>query len=65
VVGRPPGAFRGKVRIRYRHHGASATVTPTLDGFEVRFEDPQRAITPGQAAVIYRDDEVIGGGFIA
>jgi tRNA-specific 2-thiouridylase len=65
VARRPSTAFQGKVRVRYRHHGALATVTPTLTGFEVRFEDPQRAITPGQAAVIYRDDEVIGGGFIA
>jgi tRNA-specific 2-thiouridylase len=31
----------------------------------VRFDEPQRAITPGQAAVVYRGEEVIGGGFIA
>lgn len=65
VTSRPSRTFRGKVRIRYRHHGAWASVTPTNDGFEVHFEDPQRAITPGQAAVVYDDDEVIGGGFIA
>ena len=65
VTGRPADAFQGEVRIRYRHRGAFADVTPTGDGFEVRFDEPQRAITPGQAAVVYRGDEVIGGGFIA
>jgi tRNA-specific 2-thiouridylase len=65
VAGRPVDAFQGEVRIRYRHRGALADVTPTGDGFEVRFDEPQRAITPGQAAVVYRGDEVIGGGFIA
>ena len=62
---KPEGAFRGQVQIRYRHRGALADITPTHDGFEVRFDEPQRAITPGQAAVVYRSDEVIGGGFIA
>jgi len=65
VAGRPADTFQGEVRIRYRHRGALARVTPTGDGFEVRFDEPQRAITPGQAAVVYRGDEVIGGGFIA
>jgi tRNA-specific 2-thiouridylase len=65
VAGCPADAFHGEVRIRYRHRGALADVTPTGDGFEVRFDEPQRAITPGQAAVVYRGDEVIGGGFIA
>lgn len=63
--GRPADAFQGEVRIRYRHGGASGQITPVGDGFEVRFTEPQRAITPGQAAVVYRGDEVIGGGFIA
>jgi tRNA-specific 2-thiouridylase len=62
---RPARAFEARVRIRYRHPGASATVTPTDDGFEVEFHAPERAITPGQAAVVYRGDEVLGGGFIA
>ncbi|NOQ83198.1 MAG: tRNA 2-thiouridine(34) synthase MnmA, partial [Myxococcales bacterium] len=65
VAGRPADALRGEVRIRYRHRGALADVTPKDHGFEVRFNEPQRAITPGQAAVVYRGDEVIGGGFIA
>lgn len=65
VAGRPAEPFQGEVRIRYRHRGARADVIPTGGGFEVRFDEPQRAITPGQAAVVYRGDEVIGGGFIA
>ncbi len=65
VAGPPADEFEGEVRIRYRHRGALARVTPCGDGFEVRFDRPQRAITPGQAAVVYRGDEVIGGGFIA
>ncbi len=65
VAGRPANTFQGEVRIRYRHPGAIGDITPTHDGFEVRFAEPQRAITPGQAAVVYRGDEVIGGGFIA
>jgi tRNA-specific 2-thiouridylase len=64
IVAPPQNSFRGEVRIRYRHAGAAGEVTPTRDGFEVRFSEPQRAITPGQAAVVYRGDEVIGGGFI-
>ena len=62
---RPVRSFRGEVRIRYRHAGAHGEITPVGDGFEVRFTEPQRAITPGQAAVVYQGDEVIGGGFIA
>jgi len=65
VADRPVDTFEGEVRIRYRHRGAVGDVTPTREGFEVRFAEPQRAITPGQAAVVYRGDEVIGGGFIA
>jgi tRNA-specific 2-thiouridylase len=62
--GTPAEPFRAEVRVRYRHRPAAGLVAPTDDGFEVRFDEPQRAISPGQAAVIYRDDEVLGGGFI-
>lgn len=65
LAAQPKEPFRAEVRVRYRHRAAPALVSPTSDGFEARFEEPQRAISPGQAAVIYRDDEVIGGGFIA
>jgi tRNA-specific 2-thiouridylase len=52
-------------KIRYNHPGAAATVTP-LDGnrVKVKLHNPARAITPGQAAVFYQDDLVVGGGWI-
>ena len=52
-------------KIRYNHPGTPATVTP-LGGNRVRVKlhTPQRAITPGQAAVFYQDDLVLGGGWI-
>ncbi len=58
--------MRAEVKIRYRHTGAEASVRP-LDGgrVEVRFERPQRAVTPGQAAVFYSGDTVLGGGWIS
>ncbi len=60
----PAGPFDAEVRIRYRHQAAAARVTPTAGGFEARFAQPQRAIAPGQAAVIYQGESVVGGGFI-
>jgi tRNA-specific 2-thiouridylase len=52
-------------RIRYRHPGAPALVMPSENNiYTVRFDEPQMAITPGQFAVFYNDDEVIGGGEI-
>jgi tRNA-specific 2-thiouridylase len=53
------------VKIRYRTEAARAVVVPCEGGAEVRFERPQRAVTPGQAAVFYDGDEVVGGGIIA
>jgi tRNA-specific 2-thiouridylase len=53
-------------KIRYNHPGAAATVTPAGNGsVKVKLHTPQRAITPGQAAVFYQDDLVVGGGWIA
>lgn len=66
VAGAPPaGAVRCVVRLRYRHRGAAATVDPLAgDRAEVRFDQPEFAVTPGQAAVFYDADEVLGGGWI-
>ena len=53
-------------KIRYNHPGTPATVTPTGNGsVKVKLHSAQRAITPGQAAVFYKDDLVVGGGWIA
>jgi tRNA-specific 2-thiouridylase len=53
-------------KIRYNHPGTPATVTPSGDGSaKVKLHTAQRAITPGQAAVFYQDDLVVGGGWIA
>jgi len=61
----PDGPVQAEVRVRYRHTAAPATITPLRDNRAfVRFEDPQPAITPGQATVFYRGDEVVGGGWI-
>jgi len=53
------------VRIRYRHKEVAAVLTPTGDKTaKIRFKTPQAAVTPGQGAVFYRDDEILGGGWI-
>ncbi len=53
------------VKIRYAHPGADATVYPQGDGTaRVRLHSPQKAVTPGQAAVFYQGDIVVGGGWI-
>ncbi|HZL13108.1 MAG TPA: tRNA 2-thiouridine(34) synthase MnmA [Verrucomicrobiae bacterium] len=52
-------------KIRYNHPGAAATITPLENNsVRVKLHTPQRAITPGQAAVFYQDDLVVGGGWI-
>ncbi|HXI09208.1 MAG TPA: tRNA 2-thiouridine(34) synthase MnmA [Thermodesulfobacteriota bacterium] len=52
-------------KIRYRHQGAPSTVTLLPDGrAAVRFDEPQKSVTPGQAAVFYDGEEVLGGGWI-
>jgi tRNA-specific 2-thiouridylase len=53
------------VKIRYNHPGTPAMVTPLENNrARIRLHEPQRAVTPGQAAVIYNDDVVVGGGWI-
>ncbi len=57
--------LRVTVRIRHSQHEQAATVYPEDSGFvRVEFDQPQRAITPGQAVVLYQEDLVIGGGII-
>jgi tRNA-specific 2-thiouridylase len=62
----PTKPLEATVKIRHRHPGAEATLHPDpRGGVRVHFRAKQAAVTPGQAAVFYRDDEVLGGGFIA
>jgi tRNA-specific 2-thiouridylase len=57
--------FEAIVKIRYSHPGTLATVTPLENNrARIRLHEPQRAVTPGQAAVIYDGDVVVGGGWI-
>ena len=59
------GELRVEAKIRYSHKGAPCTVKRTAgDEVVCIFEEPQRAITPGQAVVFYREDYVVGGGTI-
>jgi tRNA-specific 2-thiouridylase len=61
----PAGPSRLQVKTRYTAREAWAMVTPLETGrVEVRFEEPQRDLTPGQAAVIYAGEVVLGGGLI-
>ena len=59
------GGVRGKVKIRYRDKGSMAAIH-SIDEDQVRivFDNPQKAITPGQSAVFYDGDKVLGGGII-
>jgi tRNA-specific 2-thiouridylase len=62
----PREAFRAEVKIRYTAREAPALVTPLEGGRQarVRFDAPQRDVTPGQAAVFYAWDVLVGGGII-
>lgn len=66
IAGAPPaGPVRCRAKIRYRQAEQPATATPLSGGrAAVEFDEPQRAITPGQAVVLYLADEVLGGGVI-
>ena len=60
----PPASLRVEVKIRHQHAPAPATLVSGAYGARVEFDAPQRAVTPGQAAVFYQGDLVVGGGWI-
>jgi len=65
IVSEPRMPKRVQVRVRYRHREVPASVSMReRDAVRVHFETPQPAVTPGQAAVFYNGEEVLGGGFI-
>jgi len=65
AISRLDGELKVKTKIRYKHKEADSVIT-SEDGDRVRviFKQPQKAVTPGQAAVFYQGSEVIGGGWI-
>jgi tRNA-specific 2-thiouridylase len=67
IAGVPPhdGPFEAQVKIRYRGEDVAAVVESIeADGARVEFRSPQRGVAPGQSAVVYRGDELLGGGRI-
>lgn len=64
--GLPPQSepFPCDIQIRYRHDPAPCTIEPGPDSFTAMFDSPQRAVTPGQWAVLYRNDMVLAAGTI-
>lgn len=65
-IAEPAGAIQCEVKIRYRSEAVAAIVTPLADNkVKIEFEQPVRAVTPGQSAVFYRDDYVLGGAILS
>ena len=64
-IAAPTTPRRASVKIRSRHEAADATLTPMGKNVRVDFDEPQAAVTPGQAAVFYDGDLVLGGGWIS
>ena len=56
--------FDCKVQIRYQSEAVAARVSRSNQSYKIEFNEPQLAVTPGQSAVIYRDDECLGGSII-
>ena len=57
--------MRVRAKVRYNHRGADCTIRMVgKDQIECIFDEPQRAITPGQAVVFYEEDYVVGGAII-
>jgi tRNA-specific 2-thiouridylase len=65
VAGAPPAAGRYAAKTRYRQADAPCRYAGLEDGFELRFDEPQWAVTPGQSAVLYDGQVCLGGGIIA
>lgn len=65
VSGAAPSDDRVDVKVRYRSHAVAARIEPDGDEWIVHFDEPVEAVAPGQAGVLYRGDEVLGGGTIA
>lgn len=65
LISPPSAPMKALCKIRYRHHPVACTVQPLPGGkAEIRFAEPEKSVTPGQAAVLYDDDAVLGGGWI-
>jgi tRNA-uridine 2-sulfurtransferase len=67
AIDRLTAPISAQVKIRYKHDAAVALISPNSEpqnSVTVTFSKPQRAVTPGQAAVFYQDDIVLGGGWI-
>jgi tRNA-specific 2-thiouridylase len=66
IAGAPPATpLRAEVHVRYRHGGVGATIEPDADGGALlHFDEAVSAVTPGQAAVFYDGERVLGGGWI-
>lgn len=65
VAGHPPTDAAVEIQLRYRSDAVGARLVRSPRGWEAWFDEPQEAIAPGQAGVVYRGDEVLGGGTIA
>ena len=64
-IAEPSHPIRASVKIRHKHEPAAATVSPLLGArARITFDSPQRAVTPGQAAVFYSNDVVLAGSWI-
>lgn len=65
IAGEPPSLpLQCNAKIRYRQADQACELVASHKGYEVHFQSPQRAITPGQSVVFYRDDQCLGGGII-
>jgi tRNA-specific 2-thiouridylase len=61
----PTDAFRGQVKIRLGNRAVDALVSPSESGkWKIEFDTPQRAVAPGQSAVVYVNEVIAGGGII-